>query len=106
MTDKDNIINQIRQTANDSHPDAEIYLYGSQARGDSDKNSDWDILILLNQNKITFEIETQIMDKYYDLELATGVVISPLIYSKKEWNTKYVSIPLHKNIDKDGVRIK
>jgi len=46
------------------------------------------------------------MDDYYELELSEGIVISPLIYSKIEWNTKYASIPLHKNINKEGIKIK
>ena len=106
MIKKDKIISDIIKVANQTHPDSEIILYGSQARGDSNENSDWDLLILLNQSNISFEQETKIMDDYYELELSDGIVISPLIYTKSDWNTKYAIIPLHLNIDKEGIKIK
>ncbi|MFC2138555.1 nucleotidyltransferase domain-containing protein [Bacteroidota bacterium] len=106
MKRKNKIINNIIKIANQTHPDSEIILYGSQARGDSNENSDWDLLILLNQSNISVEQETKIMDDYYELELSDSIVISPLIYTKNDWNTKYATIPLHLNIDKDGIKIK
>ena len=106
MIQKDKIIGEIIRVANTTHPNSEIILYGSQARGDSNKFSDWDLLILLNQTNLSFEQETQIMDDYYELELSAGIVISPLIYTKMEWDTKYASIPLHQSIDKEGVKLK
>ena len=105
MTKKDKILGEIIHVANQIHPDSEIILYGSQARGDSDEYSDWDLLILLNQTNITFEQETKIMDDYYELDLSENIVISPLIYSKKDWNTKFATIPLHLNIDKEGIKL-
>ena len=87
-------------------PDSEAYLYGSRARGKSKKLSDWDLLILLNTPKVTFEFETKFMDEYYELELKTGEIFSPLIYSKKDWKLNYSVTPLFENIQKDGVKIK
>lgn len=106
MTKKDQIINQIIEVANKTHPDSEIILYGSQARGDSTMNSDWDLLILLNKSGISFEQETKIMDDYYELELDSGIVISPIIYTKHDWNTKFSMIPLRDKIETEGIIIK
>lgn len=106
MLKNQEIIKKIIQVAEFSHPDSEVILFGSRARGDSSYDSDWDLLILLNQSRITFEQETKIMDDYYELELSTGIVISPLIYTKKDWETKYAFIPLHVNINKEGVKLK
>ena len=106
MINRDKIIDEIIQIANQIHPDSEIILYGSQARGDSSEYSDWDLLILLNQTNIPFEQETKIMDDYYELELSENIVISPLIYTKRDWNTKFATIPLHLNIDKEGKKLK
>ena len=92
--------------ANSKYPDSEIYLYGSQARGDSKIFSDWDLLILFNLQNISFDLETKVMDDFYDVELETGAVISPLIYSKTDWNERHSMTPLYENIKKEGIRIK
>ena len=105
MINRDTIINGIIGIAKKKHPESEVFLFGSQATGKANENSDWDILILLNQPEVSFNQETEIMDDYYDLELSSGVVISPIIYSKKEWNTKYSSIPLHLNINEEGIKL-
>ncbi|MHC1706724.1 MAG: nucleotidyltransferase domain-containing protein [Bacteroidales bacterium] len=92
--------------ANVKYPDSEIYLYGSKARGDSKKFSDWDLLVLLNRQSIPFKLETEIMDDFYEVELLTGAVISPLIYAKSDWNQKYSKTPLFENIQREGIKIK
>ncbi len=40
------------------------------------------------------------------LELETGEIISPLIYSKSDWILNLSITPLFENIQKEGVRIK
>ena len=106
MRNSNKILDEIVRMANSKYPDAEIYLYGSRARGDSKRISDWDLLILLNRPNIPFDVETKVMDDFYDVELETGVVISPLIYSKSDWNERYSMTPLFENIKKEGIRIK
>ena len=106
MRKSNKIINEIIRMANLKYPDSEIYLYGSQARGDSKKFSDWDLLILFNRQNIPFDLETKVMDDFYDVELETGAIISPLIYSKSDWNNKHSMTPLFENIKKEGIRIK
>lgn len=106
MTKHAQILNQIVKVVNSNHPDSEIYLYGSQARGDSKKSSDWDLLILLNSEKISFELETKIMDDFYDIELETGEIFSPLIYSKSDWTERRSFTPLYENIQKEGIKIQ
>ncbi len=106
MTDKQRLIQRIVSVANNNDPDSEVYLYGSQARGNANKLSDWDLLILLNQKNISFETETRFMDEFYEIELETGEVISPLIYSISDWNSKHSFTPLFNTIKNEGVRIK
>jgi uncharacterized protein len=106
MKKSNKIISEIVRMANAKYPDSEIYLYGSQARGDSRKFSDWDLLVLLNVQNIPFDLETKVMDDFYDIELEIGAVISPLIYSKSDWNERHSMTPLYENIKKEGIRIK
>ena len=106
MSRKDQIIKKIIGVVNKNDPDSEIYLYGSKARGDSKKFSDWDLLILLNKQSVSFDLETSVMDEFYEIELETGEIFSPMIYSKKDWIENHAITPLFENIQKEGVRLK
>lgn len=105
MSRKETILKRIREVVYSNSPLSEIYLYGSRARGNARKQSDWDILILLNTPKVNFELEKQFIDALYEIEIETGEVISPLVYSKTEWNKKHSFTPLYENINRDGIKI-
>jgi len=103
MKNADNeILNQIKRIITEQEPRAKIYLYGSRSRGTAKNYSDWDLLILLNKDKISPEDEQKITYPLYDLEFDTGEVISPMIYSETEWNTKYKITPFYQNVMREG----
>jgi uncharacterized protein len=106
MNKREKILNRISSVIAQKYPDAEIYLYGSRARGDDRPFSDWDLLVLLNFPNVSFSLETNIMDDMYEIELETGEIISPLIYSKNDWVNKYKETPLFENIKKESIKIK
>lgn len=106
MTKRKRILKKIIEVVGNTAPNSEIYLYGSRARGDDQKFSDWDLLILLTATSISFDFETKFMDKFYEIELETGEVISPLIYTKKDWVKNHKVTPLYENIQAQGIRIK
>ena len=105
MLKKEILLGKIKDAVSHTDPQTEIYLYGSRARGHARKQSDWDILILLNTPKVNFELEKQFIDALYEIEIETGEVISPLVYSKVEWNQKHSFTPLYENISREGIRI-
>ena len=102
MKASNNILQEIKKIVLEKEPSAKIYLYGSRTRGTANSESDWDVLILLNKEKITPEIEESISFPLYDLEFDTGELISPMIYSEKEWNTKYKITSFYHNVMKEG----
>ncbi len=102
-TSKTRILNQIKRIVKDKEPSAKIYLYGSRSRGTAKDNSDWDLLILLNRDDISNEVEREIAYPLYDLEFDTGEVISPMIYSENEWNSKYKVTPFYQNVMREGI---
>jgi hypothetical protein len=46
------------------------------------------------------------MDEFYELELETGEIISPLFYTKNDWHSNYSITPLFENIKREGVKLK
>jgi predicted nucleotidyltransferase len=105
MDKNESIIQKIKQIVKEKAPRAEVYLYGSRARGTSTPESDWDILILLKRIKITDKEEKEITYPLYDLEIDTGEVISPMIYTEEEWNNKYSVTPFYHNVMRERQQI-
>jgi len=95
-------LNRIKLIVLRHEPDAKIYLYGSRARGNAKIDSDWDLLILLNKDRISFDDEKKITNPIFDLEFETGEVISPMVYSENEWQSKYRVTPFYKNVMREG----
>ncbi|NDP20583.1 MAG: nucleotidyltransferase domain-containing protein [Paludibacter sp.] len=96
------MLNIIKRLVIEKDSTAKIYLYGSRAKGNARKDSDWDLLILLNRDKITSDIEKEITNSLYDFEFESGQIISPMVYSEKEWNSKYKITPFYKNVMREG----
>lgn len=94
----------IRSYINSVDPTAEVILYGSRARGDEKKDSDWDILVLTNY-AANLKTERKFRDKLYDLELETGESFSVFVYSKDYWQTKQKITPFYQNVIQEGVHI-
>jgi predicted nucleotidyltransferase len=103
MKEKDtHIATRIRTEINRIDPKAKVVLFGSRARGDAKKDSDWDLLILIDSQNIR-EKEDLFRDKIYDLELETGEIISMFVYNNKDWTSRHKITPLYKSIKKEGV---
>ncbi len=91
---QDLIRDKITNSIHKNDPNAEAYLFGSRARGDFRSDSDWDVLILVNDKKITAVVEDKFRNDLYDIELESGQIISTFIYPKEYWKTTLVYSPL------------
>ncbi|MBE0654337.1 MAG: nucleotidyltransferase domain-containing protein [Bacteroidales bacterium] len=94
----------IRKHVSEVDPTAEVILYGSRARGDEHKNSDWDILILTAYQS-TSETERKFRNKLYDLELEIGENFSVFSWSKDDWQNIQRITPFYQNVSNEGIML-
>lgn len=102
---KQHILRLIRQKVNEIDKTAEVILYGSRARGDNKRDSDWDVLILLNKKDTDKKDEQVFRHHLLDVELEIGVPVSVFVYSKSEWEGRYSITPLFRSVKEDGIPI-
>lgn len=95
----------IKTRISKKNPDAEVILFGSHARGQENKDSDWDILILLNTANVSRNTEKEYREEIFEVELETGEPISTMVFSKNDWLGKHSMTPLYKNIEREGIHL-
>jgi len=103
MVKKRDILVKIKQIVNNTVPGATVILFGSYARGDNKKNSDIDVLILIDKEKVSYTDEKRIKYPLYDLEFESGKVISPVVFSREDWETRHSATPFYNSIKQEGV---
>jgi len=94
----------IKKNISDIDPKAQIILYGSRARGNERKDSDWDLLVLTDY-PVDLNKEREFRNHLYDLELETGEPFSLFAYSNAEWETKQKVTPIYQSVSKEGIRL-
>lgn len=101
--EKNKILNKIKEKIFAIYPTAKIILYGSRARGDYKKISDWDLLILLNET-VNFKQKIEINDNLFDVELEVDEIICPIIHNVSEWENLKIT-PFYQNVQREGIQI-
>jgi len=100
------IFNEIQSLKRQLLPNDRLILFGSQARGDARRDSDWDLLVLLNKKgKITTEEDNIFGYPFEKIGWKAGIAINTMLYTKDDWENRSIT-PLYKNIEVDGIEIK
>jgi len=86
-------------------PNERVILFGSRARGDARKDSDWDLLVLIDKEKKTQEDENKYAYPFDELGCNYGVAINSILYTNKQWEQGKI-FPFYKNVMREGIEIK
>lgn len=99
------IIKEISSNIKDIVSDkGHVYLYGSRARGDANKDSDWDFLVLLDKPKIENSDHDSVGYAITSLGWDYGECFIPILYTKSEWDS-FSFMPFYKNVERDKILI-
>ncbi len=99
------LLQELHQVLSDLYSDrlVHIILYGSQARGTANSNSDLDIMVVLKGPISAYEEIIRMGDITTELSLKYNELISILPISEENYLSQ--STPLLKNIKKEGLMI-
>ena len=99
------VVKQIKQTIEKTEPTAMTILYGSEARGDARADSDIDVLILLDGDQMSLKREMDVTGPLNEIEWQTGVLVSPTVMLRKQWENMPFKTPFYINVMNEGIRI-
>ncbi len=97
------VINRITELGKRILPEGvSLWLYGSRARGDNRPDSDYDLLILLDKDRVSMNDYDQYMIPLSDLGLSMGEDVRAHVYTKSEWG-KWPCTPFVENVEEDKI---
>lgn len=81
-------------------PFADVILFGSRARGDFHEESDWDILIL-TEEEVGYEYRRRMAHQTLKLELGLNICLGTVIRNKEMWKELALTY-FFQQVQKDG----
>jgi len=98
------IINMIRDTIREAEPKAQIFLYGSRARGDARDDSDWDVLTIVDKPRLSLKDRGNLQYPIWDKGLDMGEEINVLSFTRKQWEEAPPSLFKY-NVMREGIAL-
>ncbi len=99
------VIASIKDVARQILPSgARLILYGSRARGQAHEGSDWDLLVLLDKNKVEQSDYDTIVYPLTAEGWNLGEMIIPVMYTQTEWQQSSFT-PFYKNVQQEGIAL-
>ena len=98
------LLKQCKKIIQSTESSAVVILYGSRARGDGLPESDYDLLVLVDESPVDLKKEDLIRRQLFPLELETGYVFTVNVYSRQEWESPvYRAMPFCQNVEREGI---
>lgn len=103
--DRDTLLKQVKEAVLEIEPRADVILYGSQARGDSQADSDGDFLVLVD-GPVDDQRVDRIRHRLYEIEWESDQVLSSIVRNRQQWNSQPLNAtPFHRNVELEGVAL-
>jgi predicted nucleotidyltransferase len=84
----------------------DVILFGSKARGDSDKDSDIDLLLLTSQ-PLHWKQRHAVVDALFEVEMKHDVMINIVVNTIHDWRDGICTVlPIHEEINREGIAIQ
>ncbi len=100
MNDRQDILKEIKQSVISIDENAEVILFGSRARGDYHEESDWDVLVLVDE--YDWKLKNRFVDKLFEVQIKEDIGISVMVKGKEYWNMIEETL-LYKEVEKHGL---
>lgn len=97
------IVSELKENISNKYKLHEIRLFGSTARGDRTLGSDIDVFVCLK--KVDREIEEDLFDTAYELELKYDCVIDLFVFDENIHQGVNAQLPIYQNILKEGISV-
>jgi len=100
---REQLLSEIKNLIFSEYPSAEIILFGSRSRGEEKFRSDWDILIIL-EDQVSEKKKIELQNKIFEIELFSGEIINSIIHTRQEWeNPLFQATSFCRNVEHEGI---
>ena len=95
-----NIVKELKTRIADKYELHEMRIFGSSARGDRGLDSDIDVFVHISQ--VSRQIEENLFDIAYELELKFDCLIDLIVFGDEELKGRYAETPLYYEVISGG----
>lgn len=102
--DESTALSELKEALVRDFPLVELRLFGSKARGDSDPESDIDVLVVLED--MSWDIEKAVSRLCFNINIEHGVLLVPVLYSRADYESELTRVtPFYQNVRTEGVLV-